>query len=97
MTKYCKNCKWYKPDRSFFHFLILPPMWLLFSILKHDSQRFAKCQNTRVLRWLRSPDEESLVTGRTPTNDDLCYCTTARKYAEECGPDAKFFEPRRAK
>lgn len=49
--------------------------------------RFAKCSfNDEV--------ETNLVTGRNIVNEKRTYCSIERKYEENCGVEAKNFQPR---
>ena len=84
-TKFCKDCKHFRPDRSYYAFALIPVLGQFFlPLLLRYSRQFAKCAA------LHNHTGEYFIDGR---RDGLLFCSVARQHGA-CGPDANKFEAR---
>lgn len=91
-TRFCKDCKWIKLDNSWLWFAFIPFFW---RSIQRERLEYSKCYNPDLpwdARRMRK-EEVNLVSGEEKL-PIMMYCKHARCYSDECGPEAKYFEPK---
>jgi len=92
-TKYCKDCKFCKPDNSWLWLALIPVIgWIMAPVTWLQYRyRFAKCLNAPYPQKL---SEEELTGAPAQEKPKFFFCSTQRSRLSTCGPEAKEFQPK---